>query len=187
MFSKVALAILPLVAALSLPSQASVVIQSFGTATSPSELEAGNLQTNFSAGETVYAGEIFDLQALDAATDDANSDGFFSWHAVWYDPLGLSFSSNMVNIAWEDIITAQGSGDSSFVVTAPSQQGTSGGGSVSFVQTPGVWTVNGVTEGQVTSTSSFEVPEPEMFFMFLLTGILVLTRRKTSLSSIKVS
>ena len=176
MFSKVALAILPLVAALSLPSQASVVIQSFGTATSPSELEAGNLQTNFSAGETVYAGEVFDLQALDAATDDVNSDGFFSWHAVWYDPLGLSFSSNMVNIAWEDIITAQGTGDSSFVVTAPSQQGTSGG-SVSFVQTPGIWEVNGVTEGQVTSTSSFEVPEPETLLLLLLGGLLVLRKR----------
>jgi hypothetical protein len=177
MFSKVALAILPLVAALSLPSQASVVIQNFGTATSPSELEAGNLQTNFSAGETVYAGEVFDLQALDPATDDANSDGFFSWHAVWYDPLGLSFSSNMVNIAWEDIITAQGTGDSSFVVTAPSQQGTSGGGSVSFVQTPGVWSVNGVTEGQVTSTSSFEVPEPETLLLLLLGGLFFLRKR----------
>jgi hypothetical protein len=176
MFSKVALAILPLVAALSLPSQASVVIQNFGTATSPSELEAGNLQTNFSAGETVYAGEVFDLQALDAATDDVNSDGFFSWHAVWYDPLGLSFSSNMVNIAWEDIITAQGTGDSSFVVTAPSQQGTSGG-SVSFVQTPGVWSVNGVAEGQVTSTASFEVPEPETLLLLLLGGLLVLRKR----------
>ncbi|MGY0565539.1 MAG: PEP-CTERM sorting domain-containing protein, partial [Paraglaciecola chathamensis] len=156
--------------------QASVVIQSFGTATSPSEFEAGNLQTNFSAGETVYTGEVFDLQALDAATDDANSDGFFSWHAVWYDPLGLSFSSNMVNIAWEDIITAQGAGDPSFVVTVSSQQDPSGG-SVSFVNTPGMWTVNGVTEGQVTSTSSFEVPEPETLLLVLLGGLLVLRKR----------
>ncbi|MBT3144142.1 PEP-CTERM sorting domain-containing protein [Neptunomonas phycophila] len=177
MFSKVALAILPLVAALSLPSQASVVIQNFGTATSPSEFAAGNTQTTFSVGDTVYAGEVFDLQALDAATDDANSDGFFSWHAVWYDPLGLSFSSNMVNIAWEDIITAQGTGDSSFVVTAPSQQGTSGG-SVSFVQTPGVWSVNGVAEGQVTSTASFEVPEPETLLLLLLGGLLMRRKRK---------
>lgn len=133
----------------------------------PTPFQAGSTvsaQTVFNSTDAIRAAEMFDLTAIDSVADEAyGSADTFSWHAVWYDPLGMLVDSNLIEIAWTDILSWQAAGQEAFTVWTDTY--------ISDTYSPlesGTWTVVTYTEGLASNLAAFDVPEPSSLLLMSL-------------------
>ncbi|WP_075171469.1 PEP-CTERM sorting domain-containing protein [Neptunomonas phycophila] len=133
----------------------------------PTPFQAGSTvsaQTLFNSTDAIRVAEMFDLTAIDSVADEAyGSTDTFSWHAVWYDPLGTIVDNNLIEIAWTDILSWQASGQEAFTVWTDTYVTDTYGPLES-----GMWTVATYTEGNLSNVAAFDVPEPSSLLLMSL-------------------